>query len=503
MKLRPKVLVDVVSPIQKGPFSHPTKHLNPSRLIRRRADILKTYGTVLAIILAAGLFWGSVIAPTADTMAQTAPLGQENRAALEAQLKDLENQISEYERTVSEYKKQGSTLKGEINRLNAQINKLNLQVKAITLNIGRLDKEIKVTSNNISKTESDIDKKKDIISGIIRDINKTEDKNMVEILLTHPTISDFFTNLNNIAIVQTSLSENVDELAKLRENLLSDKEQLSLQRSDATSLKMYQEAQRKMTESLKSDKNELLKTTKGKESEYQKILIKTRQTAQEIRNRLFHLMGGGQMTFEQAYQLATYAERATGVRAAMLLAILDQESSLGKNVGRCDYATAMHPRRDIPVFLKLVADLGLEQDLNGGKLKVSCAISTDGAYGGAMGPSQFIPSTWKLYADRISAVTGTNPPNPWNNRDAFVATALYIKDAYDSPDCSAYGREIPNQEKTLRERCAAAKYYAGNRWRAYRFAYGSSVLDRASRFEADIAVLNNQVSSNKQNNNSD
>jgi hypothetical protein len=47
----------------------------------------------------------------------------------------------------------------------------------------------------------------------------------------------------------------------------------------------------------------------------------------------------------------------------------------------------------------------------------------------------------------------------------------------------------------LRERCAAAKYYAGSRWYTYRFAYGEPVIDRAERFEADIAVLNGQTAS--------
>jgi membrane-bound lytic murein transglycosylase B len=197
------------------------------------------------------------------------------------------------------------------------------------------------------------------------------------------------------------------------------------------------------------------------------------------------------MTFEQAYEIAQYAEKAVGVPASFLLAVLDRESRLGFNLGRCTYnknpyypekasnSNSMHPTRDIPAFLELTKSLGLDPETT----QVSCPIPNDGAYGGAVGPGQFLPSTWKLYSASIEKVVGATP-NPWNNSHAFVGTALYLRDAMNACTGPTYG------SGNGQIKCAAARYYAGGRWSKFISSYGSATLNRKKQFDEDIAVLN-------------
>ena len=140
-----------------------------------------------------------------------------------------------------------------------------------------------------------------------------------------------------------------------------------------------------------------------------------------------------------------------------------------------------------PAFLALTNELGLNPD----DMPVSCPIPSDGSYGGAMGPSQFMPRTWwddqtgTGYKLRVTKITGHNPPSPWDNLDAFSATALYAMDAMSS--CRSIYQTLYSQEA-----CAAARYYAGGNWRKHMNGYGDKVAARAEAFQRDIDILDVQ-----------
>ncbi|OGG43587.1 hypothetical protein A3G50_00105 [Candidatus Jorgensenbacteria bacterium RIFCSPLOWO2_12_FULL_42_11] len=399
---------------------------------------------------------------------------EEDKKKLEIQLTELEKQITDYENTIAQYQKQGQSLKNEIKTLESQVAKLNLQIKAVNLSLGKLNQEINGAQLKIVSSEKNISFNKEALSQVLQGLYENEDKSLMEIFLANPNLSDFFGDLNNLVFVQDNLRATLNKVVQFRNELVDQKEQLALKKADTETLKAYQASQKQNIQKTQTQKNEILKVTKGKESEYQKLVAETKKTAAEIRAQIFQLLGGGELDFGKAYELAKFAEQTTDVRAALILAVLDRESAMGLNVGQCLYKTAMHPTRDIPVFLNIIKDLNLEKNLESGIIKVSCP-NADGAYGGAMGPAQFIPSTWVLYKDKVAKITGNNPPNPWNNTDAFMATALYLKDAGAATN----------------EKMAAAKYYCGSRWNRYVClnVYGKKVIEQAKSFQNDIDVL--------------
>ena len=481
--LKPKVLEDI-QPHSKSVFRNLERRVNLGYQKRRHLPVgpfVKFLGITAAVVL---FLCGSASAPINNqTMAQEVPgsPASQERQALEAQLKDLETQMDTYQNQITGYQKQGSSLKGEINQLNGKISQINIQIKAISLTLKQLDASINDTASKINSTETTIDASRGTLSNLLQQLYMSEQTNLLEIFLQHPKLSDFFNDVNSIDNLQNNLRLTIVKIKELKVQLEDQQSQLALARADAASVKEYQAAAKAQTEDIKTQKNNLLAATKGQESKYQALLKETKQTAAQIRSRIFQLLGGGQLSFEEAYKYAKLAGDATGVRPAVILAVLDRESALGQNVGRCSYKTAMSPgtppkagrRDDISIFLALTSMLNLNPDT----ILVSCANS-DGAFGGAMGPAQFIPSTWNLYKDKISKITGRTPASPWNNADAFVATALYLRDAGASGKVSV-----------AQERIAAARYYAGGNWSRYLWTYGQAVVSLAGKFQDDIDTI--------------
>jgi membrane-bound lytic murein transglycosylase B len=120
-------------------------------------------------------------------------------------------------------------------------------------------------------------------------------------------------------------------------------------------------------------------------------------------------------------------------------------------------------------FISIVTALGKDPHAT----RVSCPMSF--GYGGAMGPGQFIPSTWNIYVDRLQAIL-KRPANPWNINDAFLATSLYVS------DYGATSQEYNGEWK------AAMIYFAGSVNKKYRF-YGDSVMKIANGYADDIAAI--------------
>ena len=478
--LKPNILEDIRL-TSRDIFRTAEERVNLSYKTVRRFRVTDAVKLLGALTAAGFLIFGSASAPTNNqTLAANSPSDQE-RQELEAQLKNLETEINIYQDQIAGYQKQGSSLKGEISKLNGKIGSINLQIKAIGLTLSQLDRSIGDTQNQIVSTKQSIESNKGVLADLLRELHTSEATSLLEVFLKNPRLSDFFGDVNNLTLLQDNLRVTIIQTQDLNVRLQDQKDQLALARADAAAVKEYQAAKKNEAESVKSVKNNLLVETKGQESKYQVLLKKTKETAAQIRTRIFQLLGGGELSFEQAYSYAKIAGSATGVRPALILAVLDRESALGQNVGKCGYKTAMSPgvppkagkRDDISIFLALTSALGLNPET----MLVSCANS-DGAFGGAMGPAQFIPSTWSIYKDKISKITGNTPASPWNNADAFAATALYLKDA------GAGGNPTLSQERT-----AAAKYYAGGRWKSYLWTYGQAVVSQAEQFQEDIDTI--------------
>ncbi|MDD4901378.1 MAG: hypothetical protein PHS62_04765 [Patescibacteria group bacterium] len=438
------------------------------------------------IILAGAALILSAQAPSLAADDSAAALAQvaEQQQALERQLKDIESQIGQYQKELKSIKGQKNTLINKITRLQKKQAALTLQIKATALKVEDLAGKITATIINIDQTSIKRAGLKEQIGRVLELIYEQDNYTLLYLLATRGNLMSLIDSEASYNQVIRGLDQLLKEAQAINEQLNQQKTLLNDQQEETENLLSIQELQRHDLADSAKEQDNLLKQTKGKESNYQKMLSDSQKEAQAIKSRMYQLLEvAEQINFGQAVSIASWASAQSGVRAAFLLSVLTQESNLGKNVGTCNRAgdppekswkVVMNPTRDQPKFLIITDELKMNPDVT----PISCPMRDKNGnrigWGGAMGPAQFIPSTWLGYKDKVSAVTG-KPANPWDIRDAFLAAAIKL---------AAGGATAESGEWA-----AAMRYFSGSTNAKYSF-YGDSVVARAEAYQEDIDKMN-------------
>lgn len=417
-------------------------------------------------------------------------ISKEDQPLLQRCLDFYEEQSKSIQEDITKTEQEKKTLQNKIWSLNNKIKNLNYQIYQNNLVIKDLGIQIEDTEASIDKTSLKIEDSKEKLSNLLRIIYEEDQKPIIEILLSEPELSDFFDNLAALEILSNENRELLQNIKDLKSNLEQQNLALDEEKSDLERQVVIQTLQRQESAETKAEQDYLLQMT---EAEYQKHLKEKEdieKIAQEIRSRIFDLIGIPEApTFGEAYEIAKFVSGQTGIRPALLLAVLTQESNIGKNVGQCFLTNpktgdgvrvstgkketkVMAPNRDVPHFLVITQELGRDPY----NTPVSCPLKdkygTPIGWGGAMGPSQFIPSTWVMYQDEFKTILG-HSPDPWNIKDAFMATGVYLKDLGG----------LSNEFR------AVMRYFSGYYWSKWEEFYGRSVLAIAARYEEDIKEI--------------
>jgi len=397
--------------------------------------------------------------------AQTSEDIERRERELRKELNVLEDEIGEQQRILDARRLESASLARDVAILDAQIRKSQLQIQARDLEIKGLTGQIGIKEETIGALSSKLVREKASLAQLIRKTNEMDNVSLVEVVLGQQFLSDAFEDLGAFASIELSLKESFREIEDTKGETQVEKEGLEGRRSQELQLRELQVLEKRRIEEQEQEKQRLLDISKGIEAQYQQVLAQKQQSAAQIRAALFQLRGSAAIPFGTALDLANIASAKTDVRSALILGVIEEESRLGEFLGTGNWRVDMHPTRDQPIFESLMKRLGLDPDA----MPVSAAPSY--GWGGAMGPAQFIPSTWVLYEDRIAAATGNKPPNPYNPEDAFMASALLLAD------------NGADRGTRAAERLAALRYFAG--WAnaenpAYAF-YGDEVIGLADK----------------------
>jgi len=407
------------------------------------------------------------------------------------QIEALTKQIDDYQRQIDERQKQGRTLTGEVEILNKRIAQIQAEIRSLSLSLEKANSEIGQTITQIGEAEDKMAKHRSALGSALRILDQAEQENLIEIILKNENLSAFFGNLTQIKNTQENLRATIVEIRELKNNLEDKEETLRTQKKELENLKNIQQIGKRSVEQTKAAKNSLLKITRGEESRFQELVKKSKTDIEKIRAQIYYLQQNG-VSAEDAVKFAQLAAVGAGIRPAFLLGILEIESKLGQNVGTGNWEKDMYQcylslskiaktasrkeyylnraETEKNAFFAIIGKLGLDPN--------TVKVSREPSYGcgGALGPAQFIPSTWLGYEAEVARLTGHNPPNPWNVEDAFTASAIKL------------ARAGATAKTRAAESAAARAYISGNSkcTTSTCNSYANAVLRKADEIEQNL-----------------
>ncbi len=451
---------------------------------------MKTIKVAILVVIAASAGYFYVETTNAQTVQCQTP---EQKAQCQADLAQAEAEAKVAQSQLVSAQAESTSLQQAIKVLDAKIKVAQANIKAKNLLIQTLGNDVTQKQSHINNLESHIAKGKETLAQILVKTNELDSSSLPEVILSQSSVTSFFQNLDSFQSVREGLQVTFDQLRTDEAQTTIEKDALDKRINTETDARYAIQQEQKNIQGDQNQKAQLLAVSKGNEKSYSSLLAQKQAKAAQIRAALFPLAGGKKIPFGEALQYANAASAKTGVRPAFLLAILTNESALGANVGNC-YLTnqdtgngvyvstglpatsVMKPTRDVGPFNTITSALGL----NPSSTVVSCQQASVGGWGGAMGPAQFIPSTWLLMKDNIASLLGIGGmPNPWDPNHAFMASALFLSNL-------GAGSQTYSGERN-----AACKYFSGSSCTKSKAiaGYGDQAIKAAATIQQNINLL--------------
>lgn len=203
-----------------------------------------------------------------------------------SEIQKIEQEISEYSERLSETRQKSNTLQSEIERidttrkkLSADINLTENKIYSTTLNLEKIGLEINATKSQITENKS-------VVAEAIRNINFADEESLVEIFLTHNSLSDFLQETNTLEQLQFKMQNSLTEL-RSKQNQLSDQlVEEQAEKEELSTLKTRLSSQKSIADENRREQSTLLAATKNQESNYQTILAQKLARKKQIESEI-------------------------------------------------------------------------------------------------------------------------------------------------------------------------------------------------------------------------
>ena len=233
-----------------------------------------------------------VLIPSLFFLYATTPVHAETEIEkLQAEIKTRNSRLVDIEKEIQQFQVELQKVGAEKSTLQKAINQLELERKKVQADISYTQNKIGATDLEISKLNIEIDDTSELIlhnegavAEILRRVNETDDQVLIETLLNHDTLADFWNEIEELQQIRSVMGNQVRILVSQKILLEEKRNSSATKRSQLLTLKEQYADQNKVLTNNKLEKDDLLVQTKNQESNYQ-TLLSEKKAAKELLER--------------------------------------------------------------------------------------------------------------------------------------------------------------------------------------------------------------------------
>lgn len=204
-------------------------------------------------------------------------------------IQELEAEIAQFQNELNEVAEERQTLQSAVRTLDISRNKLATNIRVTENRIDSTDLQIQELQIEIADKERRIEQGADALGETIRRMDAAEQRTLVEALLTHSSLSQFWAELASLAQFQKVIRQEIEDLTKLKQALAQQKSELEGKRTRLVDLKQELAGQKRALDATRREQNQLLQQTKNEEARYQELIAEKEAAHEQFEQELLRL----------------------------------------------------------------------------------------------------------------------------------------------------------------------------------------------------------------------
>jgi len=233
---------------------------------------LKNYNTYLSIFFVFVIVFLFYIYITPQSHAQSVDQLNQQISSFEERIKAIDKEIEAQKKLIQTTSSRANEIQSQINTLNATRNKLSKEIDQTRDIIKKAELTIEVLDIEITDKQTKLNKTEKALAESIRNLNRTSNTNLLEIIFSSDTITDFFGQIVEIQRFKELLINNKYVLLDLNRELHQKRISEEQTKEELEKEQAILRGQQESILSTQKSQTTLLNQTQSEQSKYEQLL---------------------------------------------------------------------------------------------------------------------------------------------------------------------------------------------------------------------------------------